>query len=71
MICDPSSNIDGKLVKFSQRAFVVAQALDRNLNIEEWSVYRKTMARDKYAFNGYLNWFKEVWDNRSREVPSK
>ncbi len=66
MICDPSPTIEGELVKFSKRAFIVAQVLDRNLNIEEWSVYKKGMATDKYAFNAYVKWFKDVWDNRSK-----
>lgn len=70
MICDPSPNIDGELVKFSHRAFIVVQVLDRNLNIEEWSVYKKTEAKDRYAFNGYVKWFKEIWDNRSKPATS-
>lgn len=67
-IFDPSPNIDGELVTFSQRAFVVAQVLDRNLNIEEWSLYKKTNAKDKYAFEEYVKWFKKVWDDRSKPV---
>jgi len=70
MICDPSPTIEGELVKFSKRAFVVVQVLDRNLDIGEWSLYRKTNTKDKYAFNGYVNWFKNVWDNKSIIVNS-
>lgn len=67
MICDPSPNIKGELVKFSHKAFVIIQVLDRNLDIDEWSLYRKTNDKDKYAFNGYVNWFNEVWNNRSKD----
>lgn len=68
MICDPSPNIDGELIAFSKKAYVVVQVLDRNLDIEEWSLYRKTNAKDKYAFQGYVNWFKKVWDDRSKPI---
>lgn len=68
MICDPSPIFDGGLVTFSQKAFVTAQVLDRNLDIEEWSLYRKSKAKDKYAFEGYVNWFKKIWDDKSNLV---
>jgi hypothetical protein len=66
MICDSSPKIEGDLVTFSKRAYVVVQVLDRNLNIEEWSKYKKTMTKDKYAFEAYVKWFKDVWDNKSK-----
>jgi hypothetical protein len=69
MICDPSpTKIEGGLVEFSHQAFVVAQVLDRNLNIEEWAKYKKNASKDKYAFDSYVEWFKDVWDNKSKPV---
>lgn len=68
MICDPSPNIEkNNLVSFSNRAYVVVQVIDSNLDRDEWSLYKKTMAKDRYAFNAYVNWFKDLWDNKSKE----
>lgn len=68
MICDSSPKIEGDLTTFSHQAFVVVQVLDRNLNIEEWAKYKKTASKDKYAFDSYVKWFQDVWDNRSKLV---
>lgn len=67
-IYDSSAKIEGGLTKFSHQAFVVAQVLDRNLNIEDWAKYKKSESRDKYAFDSYVTWFKDVWDNKSKPV---
>ena len=69
IICDPSPKKEGDVVDFSQKAYVVCQVLDRNLDIDDWSLYRKTKAKDRYAFNGYVKWFKDVWESRSEELP--
>ncbi len=66
-ICDPSPTIEQDIVIFSNKAYVVVQVIDKNLDREEWSLYKKTMSKDKYAFNAYAKWFKDVWDNRSKE----
>lgn len=68
MICDPSPTIEGDLVTFSHQAFVVAQVLDRNLNIEEWGKNKITASKNKYEFDNYVRWFKDVWDNKSKPV---
>ncbi len=68
MICDSSAIIKNNIVEFSKKAYVVVQVVDGNLDRDEWSFYKKTMAKDKYAFNAYVKWFKDVWDNKSKEA---
>jgi len=70
MICDPSAEIEGGKTTFSDQAFVFVQVPDRNLNIEEWKKYKKTASRDRGAFDRYVAWFKDVWDNKSKPVSS-
>lgn len=68
MICDPAPSVEGEVVEFSKRAYVIAQVPDRNLLDAEWSVYKKGKTTSKYAFDGYVKWFQQVWDDRSQPV---
>ena len=69
MICDSSPNIENnRIVNFSKRAYVVVQVIDAHISRSEWAIYKKTMAKDEYAFNEYVNWFKDIWDDRSKEA---
>jgi len=68
MICDPIPNIENnKIVNFSKKAYVVVQIIDANLSRSEWPLYKKSLDKDEYAFNSYVRWFKDVWDNRSMQ----
>lgn len=67
-ICDPSPTVEGNdTVHFSKKAFVVVQVADCNLVSADWTVYKKSNSKDPYAFDAYVKWFKDVWDNKSKE----
>jgi len=62
-ICDPSPIIDENTVVFSKRAYVIVQVADSNLISDDWKTYKKTKAKDSYAFDAYVKWFNRVWDS--------
>ena len=68
-IYDPSPMIENNgVVKFSKRAYVVVQLADRNLIPDDWTLYKITKEKDPYAFEKYVKYFKNVWDNKSKNA---